>query len=352
MGYRYRLYEKSSAGFASFKIAAWIVGVLLVLAVVAGAFGWRTYHLGIRPVGGSGTVEITLEEGNSLSSIAKTLESKKVIRSAKVFEYYARFHQASRYLQAGTYNISPSQSVAEIIAQLTHGKVATSLVTILPGQRLDQIRQSLINQGFSESTVDAALDAAAHATHPALQGKPAEANLEGYLYPDSFQRAKTTTAKDIVKQSLDQMAQKLTPSVRQGFNNQKLSVYQGITIASIVEKEVLNQSDRAQAAQVFIKRLSVGMPLGSDVTAYYGSVLAGRGKDVTYDTPYNTRLHTGLTPTPISNVSESSLDAVAHPATTDWLFFVSGDNGTTYFSKTVEEHEALAAKYCHKLCQE
>jgi UPF0755 protein len=94
------------------------------------------------------------------------------------------------------------------------------------------------------------------------------------------------------------------------------------------------------------------MPLGSDVTAHYGSVLAGRGKDVTYDTPFNTRLHTGLPPTPISNVSASSLTAVAKPAQTDWLFFVTGDNGTTYFSKTVQEHEALAAKYCHELCKQ
>jgi UPF0755 protein len=118
-----------------------------------------------------------------------------------------------------------------------------------------------------------------------------------------------------------------------------------------VEQEVTSQSDRSQAAQVFLKRLKVGMPLGSDVTAFYGSRLAGAGKDVTYDTPFNTRIHTGLPPTPISNVSDSSLGAVAHPANTDWLFFVTGDDGTTYFTKTVQEHEAKAAQYCHKLCE-
>ena len=93
------------------------------------------------------------------------------------------------------------------------------------------------------------------------------------------------------------------------------------------------------------------MQLGSDVTAFYRSELAGKGQDVTYDTPYNTRIHTGMPPTPISNVSKSSLEAVAHPASTDWVFFVAGDDGVTHFSKTVEEHEALTKKYCIKLCQ-
>lgn len=348
---KYRFQEKTVK-------KSWVRRVLLLIAIfvvlVALALGllWRTYQRDLSPVGGSSTVSITVEEGSSLSGIAATLEKEKVIRSARAFEYYARFHQASRYLQAGAYDISPSQSVPEIITQLTHGKVATTLVTILPGQRLDQIRQSLINQGYAESEVDSALGYDQYASLAVFAGKPADTNLEGYLYPDSFQRTKTTTVKTVVEQSLGQMQRRLTPAIRQGFEKQGLSVYQGIVIASIVEKEVINQPDRAQAAQVFLKRFKIGMPLGSDVTAHYGSILADKGKDVTYDSPYNTRIHTGLPPTPISNVSESSLKAVANPANTDWLFFVSGDNGTTYFSKTVEEHEALAAKYCHKLCEE
>jgi UPF0755 protein len=92
------------------------------------------------------------------------------------------------------------------------------------------------------------------------------------------------------------------------------------------------------------------MALGSDVTAYYGSILAGKTPSIHYDTPYNTLLHTGLPPGPISNVSDSSLDAVANPVPTDWLYFVAGDDGTTHFSKTLEEHEALTQQYCHKLC--
>ncbi len=351
MAYRAHGYGKTTKQI----IRKWLVGflaLLVVAALIAGFLFWRDYRAGLRPVGGSGTVSVTVESGDSVKSIATDLKQNGLIRNVRAFEYYARFHKVSRYLQAGTYEISPAQSVPDIITQLTHGKVATSLVTILPGQRLDKIRGSLINQGFSEAEVDAALQPGQYEKTAIFSTKPAGANLEGYLYPDSFQRTAKTTAKDIVEQSIVQLQKQLTPQVTAGFKRQNLTLYQGLIVASIVEQEVTNQSDRAQAAQVFLKRLSVGMPLGSDVTAYYGSVLAGKGKDVTYDTPYNTRIHTGLPPTPISNVSKSSLDAVANPAQTDWLFFVTGDDGTTHFSKTVAEHEALAAKYCHKLCQE
>jgi len=96
--------------------------------------------------------------------------------------------------------------------------------------------------------------------------------------------------------------------------------------------------------------LKQGMMLGSDVTAIYGSVAAGKQPDLSFDSPYNTLIHTGLPPTPISTVTKTSLQAATHPAGTDWLYFVAGDDGTTYFSHTLEEHQALTAKYCHKLC--
>jgi UPF0755 protein len=113
---------------------------------------------------------------------------------------------------------------------------------------------------------------------------------------------------------------------------------------------VSKPADQAQVAQVFLKRLQIDMPLGSDVTANYGSLVAGKGKNLEYDSPYNTLIHKGLPPTPISTVTENALYATTHPANTDWLFFVAGDDGTTYFSHTAEEHDQLAQKYCHKLC--
>src|SRR5262249_42553942 len=155
---------------------------------------------------------------------------------------------------------------------------------------------------------------------------PSGANLEGFLFPDTFQKDANTNPQVIVQESLTEMGQHLTPSIRASFAREGLTVYQGVTLASIVEQEVSNDSDRAQAAQVFLSRLKSGMPLGSDVTAFYGALLAGVKPSTTYDSRYNTLLHKGLPPGPISNVSDSSLQAVAHPAKTSWLYFVTGDN--------------------------
>jgi len=347
----YQLYAKSH------HLPAWLrwlrigFGVICILLVIALAIGALLYHNGLKPVGkDANAVTVTVNSGETVKDIAGQLKKAELIRSGWVFEYYARFHHVSQYLQAGTYELNQTQSVPVIVAQLTHGKVAVSLVTILPGQRLDQIRQSLIDQGFTATEVDAALEPTQYENDSLFATKPAGNNLEGYLYPDSFQRSAGTTAKSIIERSLAEFQQHLTPDIKTAFANEGLTTYQGIILASIVEKEAITPSDRAQAAQVFIKRLKMGMALGSDVTAFYGSILAGQGQSVLYDTPYNTRIHTGLPPSPISNVTDSSLNAVAHPASTDWLFFVAGDDGTIYFSRTQQEHEALTQQYCHKLC--
>jgi UPF0755 protein len=330
-------------------IAGFVVALLVAALLVAGA---RYLSAGLKPVSNDdSTMSVQITSGMSTGAIGRTLQEKGLIRSEKAFSWYVRTRNAARYLQAGTYELSPSQSTPEIVAQLTHGKVATELVTIAPGLRLDQIRTAFIRQGYTASEVDAALEPTQYESKPVLADKPKGANLEGYLYPDSFQRTADTKLKSIIEQSLGQMEARLMPSIRSGFAKQGLNVYQGITLASIVEQEVIHQTDRAQAAQVFLSRMRADISLGSDVTAFYGSELAGAGKDVTYDTPYNTRIHKGLPPTPISNVTASSLEAVARPANTDWLFFVAGDDGTTYFSKTVEEHERLTAEHCKKLCQ-
>jgi UPF0755 protein len=198
--------------------------------------------------------------------------------------------------------------------------------------------------------VDAALDPALYINHPALTDKPKGANLEGYLYPESFQKTADTTPKHIIKLSLNEMQLRLTPDIRQAISKQGLTLHQAITIASIIEQEVSNPIDRAQAAQVFLKRYRSDMPLGSDPTAFYGARLDKKSPSVSYDSPYNTRIHKGLPPGPIGNVTDQSLKALAFPAGTDWLYFVSGDDGRTHFSKTLEEHQALTKKYCTKLC--
>lgn len=327
---------------AAALIVVLIVGVIVVRHI---------YDANLRPVSSSTTQKVvTVPTDASVSDIASELKREGLIRQVWAFERYVKNTSLGTKLQAGTYKFSPSQSAPEIAHQIADGKVAVDLVTILPGARLAQIREMFVKAKFEPAAVDAALEPGQYAGSPALADKPAEASLEGFLYPDSYQKDATTDPRLIVKQSLAEMANHLTPSLRAAYAKQGLSVYQAVTLASIVEQEVAKSSDRAQAAQVFLKRLHVDMLLGSDVTAYYGSLAAGLRPSLTYDSPYNTLIHKGLPPGPISNASESSLNAVAHPANTDWLYFVAGDDGNTYFSKTLEEHDALTKQYCHKLC--
>ncbi|HZL08189.1 MAG TPA: endolytic transglycosylase MltG, partial [Candidatus Dormibacteraeota bacterium] len=186
---------------------------------------------------------------------------------------------------------------------------------------------------------------------PALAYKPANVTtLEGLLWPDSFQKNSSTAPSFIIRESLVEMGQHLTPDVQAAFASEGLTTYQGLTLASIVEQEVNKPTDQTQVAQVFLSRLKANTTLGSDVTANYGAIEAGQPPNLRYDSPYNTLIHNGLPPSPISTVSLNALTAAAHPAATNWLYFVTGDNGTTYFSTNLQDHQTQTQQYCHKLC--
>lgn len=335
------------------KIISVVVCMLLAL-LVGGAFaGWRVYEHNLSPVSSSDEAkEFTIADGTSAQEIAQALEDTGLIRASWAFEIYVRKEGAREFLKAGTYTLRPNLSVPEVVSILTQGKISTSLVTILPGQRLDQIRESLITQyGFEVSAVETALNPNTYPNHPALADKPPEASLEGFLYPESFHRSPTTTPQDVIRASLDQMHKQLTPDLKNRIIQQGLNVYQGVTLASIIEKEVSSAEDQRQVAQVFLTRLRNGMALESNATAPYGSILAGQGYSESYTSPYNTYQNPGLPPSPVSNVTASSLAAVANPASTDFLYFFSGDDGKTHFSHTLEQHEALADQFCKRLCR-
>ncbi len=334
--------------------------VLIILALIAGLlvlggviYVRQWYNNGLKPVNTSAQEEIlfSVQTGDPLRRISANLKEKDLIHNTTVFERYVTNTGASDLIKAGTYKLRQSMSVEEIVNIMTEGRVATDLVTILPGQRIDQIRKAFIDAKFDAAEVDAALDPKQYVDHPALTDKPADASLEGYLYPESFQRTDTTQVSEIVAQSLDEMQKRLTPDVRAGIAKQGLSLHEGVTLASVIEREVSSREDRKTVAQIFLSRLKINMPLGADATFFYAAATTGQVPTPDLDSPYNTRRYPGLPPGPISNVSETSLVAVAAPAGTDWLYFVSGDDGNTYFSRTQEDHEALTREHCKELCK-
>lgn len=331
----------------------WLVGgILLIVGLISAVAVHQTYNQRLKPVSNDQRTQIvTIEPGSGVKQIAANLKDAGLIRSAWALELYVHSKQLTTKFQAGSYALAPNAGTRQIVATMTEGQVSTNLVTILPGRRIDQVRADFINSGFSPAAVDKALDPAQYADLPALSYKPQSVtSLEGLLWPESFQKDASTDPSAIIRQSLELTTQNLTAELQAAFAVQNLSPYQGLIMASIVEQEVSKPSDRAQAAQVFLSRIKQDMMLGSDVTAFYGAIAANREASLTFDSAYNTLLNKGLPPSPISSVSLGSLQAVAKPATTDWLYFVAGDNGTTYFSRTFEEHQALIEQYCFELC--
>ncbi len=327
------------------------VFVFIVLVAVAGWYGSN-----LQPLSDSQEeVIITIPIGTSTPDVGRILEDRKVIRSAIAFDWYTRLNNYHNDLQAGGYKFSPSQSVEEIVTQLRGGDTAKDLVTILPAQRIDQVKAAFIEAGYSAEEVESALKPAQYAGHPALVDLPVGASLEGYLYPESFQRSFDTRLTEIVKASLDETAKVLTKDLIAKLDAQGLSIHQAVTLASIIENEVPAASgDRNTVAQVYLKRIAEGILLQADPTARYGTILV-TGSDNgwrNYDSPYNSYIYAGLPPGPISNVSESSLLAAASPTNTNYLFFVADDNddNVTHFSNTFAEHEAAIQKYCRIKC--
>lgn len=323
------------------KFVLYFLVAVILLSVVGVFFLKRSYDSNLLPVSNvSRKVPITVKQGETTSQIATDLKSNNLIRSTWAFEVYMRINRSSSTIQAGTYAVNQNQSVPEIVKMFTNGEVSTEYITILPGKTLEQIKNSFIESGYSSSEVAAALDPSQYTGHPALSEKPADASLEGYLYPETFQKTASTSLKDVVKMSLDEMNKHLTDEIKAGFKRQNLTVHQALTLASIVQNEVHESNDSAQVAQVFLKRLSIGMKLESNATDKYAEA----------NPEYDTYSIPGLPPGPISNMLDVSIRAVAFPASTDWLFFVSGDDDKTYFSKTSEEHTELVRQHCQQKC--
>lgn len=330
----------------------WILIAILVALIIGGglaAHSW--YNRNLAAVSGSMQItEFTVEPGASLHQIATGLKDDNLIRNAVAFERYVRSRGAFPKMQAGTYALRPSMSTPQIVDKMVKGTVTTTDVTIYPGKTLDDIRKIFKQVGYTDAQLDTAFDPATYPDEPVLANLPAGASLEGMLYPDTFQKADGTSAQAIIRQSLEEMQAQLTPDIVAGFKAHGLNVYQGITLASIVYQESGDPAADPTIAQVFYKRLNQGMPLQSNVTANYAADKAGVARTVTINSPYNTYLHTGLPPGPIGNMTISTLKAVSNPSSTDYLFFIAGDDGTIHFSSTQAQHEDAIRQYCHKLC--
>ena len=278
------------------KSILWIVASVVAAIIIAGLGFLIWYKVQLAPLGGDVNkhVVVTIVSGASPSSIGQQLQQGGVIRSNVAFDIYTRLNGKRNILQAGTYRLSPSESVQEIVGHLVKGDVDRFSITFYPGGTLSQHRKVFIAAGYSENEVDVALQASYDS--PLFISKPASADLEGYIYGETYQFSAGASVADILQRTFDEYYSALKENgIIDDINAQGLSLYQGITLASIVQKEVLSPAsadpskDQKQVAQVFYSRLNSGMTLGSDVTYQYAADKQGVARDTNLDSPYNTR---------------------------------------------------------------
>lgn len=336
-----------------------ILGIIIVAAIGAGV--WVYWALG--PVDSKSTAvkQLVIEPGSSPRFIAGQLEKEGLIKQRQVFLLYAKFTGAQDHLKAGQHELKASMGAEEILKTLQK-QPAPKTVTFFPGatlrpthktkekpeSRLD-VQRSLQKAGYSDEQIEHAFTA--EYNHPVLAGRPAGADLEGYVFGDTYQHSSSASAKDTITLALDELQDKVKKNdIEAKLKARGMTLYQGITMASIVQKEVTGYEDMRKVAQVFYTRLQRGIPLGADSTYQYIADKKGIARDYNLDSPYNTRKVKGLPPGPISAPSLDALKAVANPAPTDYLYFINGDDDKNYFSKTNEEHEKLVKEKCATKC--
>lgn len=327
----------------------WVLLALGIFVLLAGSLtAW--YVLALQPKSTTEQkIQLVVSEGESSAAIIDKIGDSGLVRSKLATRLYVELSGTKSKLQAGGYILSPSQSVSEIIDHIVAGKTDEQLVTIPPGRTLKELREDLKRFGYSDTDIDAAFGAQYNS--PLLADKPSGVTLEGYIYPESFKVVAGEPLSKLFERSFDELYSKLqADGVIDKFKGHGLNLHQGLTLASIVQKEVSDPVTQKQVAQVFYSRLAIGMVLGSDVTFEYAAAQLGVTPAVNIDSPYNTRQNPGLPPGPIANMNYAAIQAVADPATGDYLYFVAGDDGQTYFARTDEEHQANVAAHCHELC--
>jgi UPF0755 protein len=329
----------------------WVLlcSLAFIFVVIGCAVLW--YKLSLRPVDSGNTTRsrVQITAGMSPSQIAELLEKDKLIRSSFAFDIYTRLSGTRSKLQAGSYTLSPSQTTQAIVNDIVSGKVDSFSLTFLPGATVKQDKTALVKSGYSSAEVDAAFNKAYD--HPLFASKPASADLEGYVYGETYQFTGDATVEQVLTRTFDEYYKVVqNENLVKAFKKQGLTLYQGITLASIIQREVPTAADQKQVAQIFLKRLKMDMPLGSDVTYHYAADKLGVEPSPSLESPYNTRIHKGLPPGPIATPGLTALQAVAHPAAGDYLYFLSGDDDKTYFAKTEEEHQANITNHCQVKC--
>ena len=330
---------------------------LLILLLILGGVGFWGYQKLTEfvhtPVNVKQDQLLTIERGTTGSKLAALLEQEKILEHADLLPWLLKLQPQLNKVKAGTYSLTGVKTLQDLLDMINSGKEAQFSVKFIEGKTFKEWRKNLENaphlkqtlQGKSDKEIMALLDI------PAVAKAVYEwNNMDGWLYSDTYNYTPNSTDLELLKRSTTRLQKALDKAWNERDENLPLAdPYQMLILASIVEKETGVAAERPQVASVFINRLKANMKLQTDPTVIYGMGESYTGnirkKDLETITPYNTYMIEGLPPTPIAMVSESALQAVAHPAKTDFYYFVADGSGGHKFTRNLNEHNKAVQEY-------
>jgi len=286
-----------------------------------------------------------VEKGESAKVIAAHLKNSDLIENQFFFQLYVFLSLRQYALKSGEYKLSQSMSIREIADTIVFGGTNEVLITIPEGFTLKQIEQRLVAAGLVKHNelISYTFSDGAPAI---LSDKPKSASLEGYLFPDTYRFFKDAKLPDIVSKMVANLDDKLTSDLKTAVKISSYTIYEIITMASLIEKEVKSDADREIVSGILWKRLKAKIPLQVDATLVY---ITGRKEifdaDKKINSPYNTYFYRGLPKGPISNPGLSAIRAAIFPKSSPYWYYLSAKDGATIFSKTLEEHNNNRAIY-------
>ncbi|MGB3905123.1 MAG: endolytic transglycosylase MltG [Anaerolineae bacterium] len=304
------------------------------------------------PASGDSTeVVFTINPGETAATIGPRLQREGLIKDAQLFLWLVRYRGVDAQLEAGEYELRPSMTMGEIVEALQHGRLREVSVTIPEGKRAEEVAALLEERGLVDSEVFMALVGSGAFAHDFLSDRPGEApsSLEGFLFPETYRIPVDYDATQLLDLMLTTFGERFTPERREQAAQKGMTIYEVVTLASIVEREAVIPEERPIIAGVYLNRLEQGMYLQSDPTVQYAlgyqedagqwwKIPMSLEEDVPFDSLYNTYLYPGLPQGPICSPGLASLQAVLEPTETTYLFFFSKFDGSHAFAETYEEH--------------
>lgn len=325
-----------------------VIIIILAFIIIISFFIFRIEQKNDNPYGDK---IFTIVEGESVTQIATKLENEGFIKKPFYFKAYVALKGLKNNFYAGDYKLNTKMSIVDLVKVLTAKKTAKKelKITIIEGWTKEKIADYLETQGmFRAADFLAYLDSNPNLDYEFLRDKPSSATLEGYLYPDTYFVYQDATPAEVVTKMLDNFDSKLTKEMREEIYKQGKTIFEILTLSSIVEKEMFGYENRQIVAGIFWQRLKDHYPLQSDATVNY---ITKKGTtrpsfaDTKIENPYNTYKNVGLPPGPICNPSIEAIKATIYPKMTDYYFFLTTKDNQIIFSRNLDEHLNNINKY-------